>query len=67
MRSKQKTFPSEYIDYLLIKELYHCTPSELEEQDEIILQMHAEFMRAELKQQMFDQKRAEQQAKIKRR
>lgn len=52
--------PQEYIDYILIKELYHCTPKELDEQDEYILRLHTEIIILERKQKFLENKRLEQ-------
>jgi len=48
------------MDYILIKELYHCTPSELDEQDEQVTKLHFEIIMLERKKEYLDSKRAEQ-------
>lgn len=58
--------PAEYVDFLLIRELYHCTPSELDQQDEYITSLHVDFMNIEAEGNKLKNKRAEQQAKLKR-
>lgn len=55
----------EHRDFVLIKELYHCTMSELEKQDEWVLQMHFKMLQEERKHEYIEQKRAEQKAKMK--
>jgi len=50
---------------LLIKELYHCTPSELDEQDEYITNLHFKIMMLERKKQFIDNKRVEQKSQTK--
>ena len=54
----------EHRDYVLIKELYHCTPSDLDEQDETVLQLHFKMLQEERKHEFVEQKRAEQKAKM---
>ena len=56
--------PLEYADYVLIRDLYHCTPLELEEQDQSTLDLHREFMRQEAKWKKIESKRSEQEAKL---
>ena len=55
----------EHRDYVLIKELYHCTPKELDEQDESVLQLHFTMLQKEREHEYIEQKRAEQKAKMK--
>lgn len=55
----------EHRDYVLIKELYHCTPKELDEQDESVLQLHFTMLQKEREHEYIEQKRAEQRAKMK--
>lgn len=65
VQGSSKYGPPEYADYLLVKELYHCTPSELDEQDSFITDLHIEFMGLEAKEQKLQEKRAEQSQKFK--
>lgn len=53
----------EHRDYILIKELYHCTPSELDKQNEHTLQLHYTMLMEERKWEAIEHKRAEQRAK----
>lgn len=55
----------EHRDYVLIKELYHCSPSELDKQDEFILDLHFKMLQKEREHEYIEQKRAEQKAKMK--
>lgn len=54
--------PKEYVDFLLIKELYHCTPSELDEQDTYKINLDFQILMLERKKQFIDSKRAEQKS-----
>lgn len=55
----------EHRDYVLIKELYHCKPSDLDEQEERVLQLHFRMLQEEKRHEYIEQKRAEQKAKMK--
>ncbi len=55
----------EHRDYILMKEIYHCTPSEIEEQDENMLNLHYNFLMEERQHEYIESKRAEQKAKQK--
>lgn len=55
--------PQEYIDFILIKELYHCTPSELDEQDQNIVDLHLSFLGIQADESYKESKRAEQRSK----
>lgn len=46
-----------------MKELYHCTPSELDEQEERILQLHFAMLMEERKQADIEEKREAQKIK----
>jgi hypothetical protein len=52
--------PTEYMDYLLIKELYHCKPTDLDNENEDILRLHFEIMMLERKKDFLDTKRRNQ-------
>ena len=58
--------PQSFTDYLLIKNLYHCTPLELDEQPYETVALHVGFMNAEARAGKKRRNRAEQQAKTKR-
>lgn len=49
----------EHRDYILMKEIYHCSPSELDNQDEFVLQLHFEFYMAEREEEYYQSKRNE--------
>lgn len=53
----------EHRDYVLIKELYHCTPSELDKQDEHRLQLHYTMLMEERKWEFIENERAKQRSK----
>lgn len=63
-RGRNGSLPPEYIDFLLISELYHCTPEELDRQDAAKVQMHLEFMRIREQERLKEHKRSEQRARI---
>jgi hypothetical protein len=48
------------MDYILIKELYHCKPSDLDSEDERILKLHFEILMLERKKEFLDSKRRQQ-------
>lgn len=52
-------------DYILMKEVYHCSPHELDKVEEWRLNLDYSFLMSERKHEMLEQKRAEQKAKLK--
>lgn len=36
--------PTEWTDFLLATKVYHCTPSELDEQEDGVIEMHLAFI-----------------------
>ena len=50
----------EHRDYILIKELYHCKPSDLDNEEESVLDLHFQMIQEERKREYIQQKRAEQ-------
>lgn len=60
-----KHMTKQHRDFVLMKEIYHCTPTELDEQEERVLQLHFEMLQEERKNEYIEQKRAEQRAKMK--
>ena len=52
----------EHRDFVLIKDLYHCSPSELDRQDENILNLHYDMMMAERQHEAIEAKRQEQRS-----
>lgn len=63
-RGRHGSLPPEYVDFLLISELYHCTPEELDRQDAATIQLHLEFMRIREQERLKDQRRSEQRARV---
>ena len=45
-----------------MKDVYHCTPSELDKQDESMLNMHYEFLMREREREHIENERAKQRA-----
>jgi len=43
-----------------MKEIYHCTPTELDKQEERILNMHYDFLMAERKHEYIESQREKQ-------
>ena len=56
----------EHRDYILCKEVYHCSPFFLENVEERLLDLHFDFYSLEKEKQRLDAKRQEQQASVKR-
>lgn len=54
----------EHRDYILCKEIYHCTPEQLDNVDEYTLQLHFAFYNAEKKEEDLQRKRAEQKSSL---
>jgi len=48
------------MDFILIKELYHCKPSDLDNEDERLLRLHFEILMLERKKDFINSKRKEQ-------
>lgn len=55
--------PSEYVDYVLMTQLWHCPPSLFEQQPQEIIELHTLILEEEIKADKIVQKRAEQNAK----
>lgn len=55
----------EHRDFVLIKELYHCSPSQLDQEEERVLNFHFQCLMAERKQEEIEQKKQEQKQKVK--
>ena len=47
-----------------MRDVYRCTPAELDEMDDALVTMHREFIRIERRQAKIAGKRAEQRRKI---
>jgi len=55
----------EYRDYILIKDVYHCSPAELDNVEERVLDLHYNFLMEERKHEYIESKRAEQKRQAK--
>lgn len=55
--------PAYYSDYTLIKELYRCKPSDLDNENHFILSAHAAFHNLQAEKAEIDRKRASQRSK----
>ena len=55
----------EHRDYILMKDIYHCSPVELDRVPERELNLHFAFLMAEREHEYKESKRAEQKAKQK--
>ena len=55
----------EHRDYVLMKEIYHCSPIELEKVPERQLNLHFAFLMSEREHEFIESKRAEQKNKQK--
>ena len=58
-----KNVSQEHRDYVLMKEVYHCSPKELEKVPERELNLHFTFLMKEREHEFKESKRAEQKAK----
>lgn len=59
-----KDITKEHRDYILMKEIYHCSPSELDKQDENILNLHYTMLMKEREREKIENERAKQKANI---
>lgn len=60
-----KNISQEHRDYVLMKEIYHCSPKELEDVPERQLNLHFAFLMSEREHEYIEMKRSEQKAKAK--
>ena len=51
-------------DYILCKEVYHCSPIDLDDIEEWRLELDFDFLMAERHHEYIEHKRAEQKAKL---
>lgn len=49
-----------YLEYILIRDLYHCTPTELDNQPKHIVDLHVRIMNMEAEYRWKQEKRAKQ-------
>lgn len=47
-----------------MRDIYHCTPSQLDDEDDAIVEAHREFIRMDAKQRRIAERRAAQRGKI---
>ena len=59
----KRNISKEHGDYILIKELYHCSPKDLDECDENILNLHYSMLMKEREREFIEMKRQEQKSK----
>jgi len=55
-------FSKEYMEYILMKEIYHCTPTELDKQSEYRTNLDFQLLMLERKKEYIDSKRQSQKA-----
>ena len=60
------TITKEHRDFILIKELYHCSPWELDNVEENILDLHYEMLMKERERQHIEMEREKQRQNQKR-
>lgn len=58
-----KYLSKDHRDYILMKEVYHCTPSELYKQDENVLNMNYQMLMKEREREKIENERAKQRSK----
>lgn len=57
--------PQEYVDYILMTELWKCTPQEFEKQEEKMIDLHTRIYNEKNRKEWKEQKRSEQKASFK--
>lgn len=57
-----KNAPQEYIDYILMTKIWHCSPQEFEKQEERMIDLHTRIYNEEYRAEWKKQKRAEQRS-----
>jgi len=65
LQSGGKNAPQEYVDYVLMTELWRCTPLEFEKQEEKTIDLHTRIYNEKNRQEWKRQKREEQRASLK--
>jgi hypothetical protein len=55
-----KNSPQEYIDYILMTELWHCTPADFFNQEESMIELHTKIYNSKNRYEWKKQKREEQ-------
>ena len=51
----------EYMDYFMMKNIYHCTPDVFYAQDNAMMELHKKFYLMECERKRLDRLRAQQQ------
>ena len=59
-----KWLSKEHRDYILIKELYHCKPSDLDNESEHVLNLHFAMIQEERKREHIQSEREKQKSKV---
>lgn len=59
-----KWLTKEHRDYILIKELYHCKPSDLDNESEHILDLHFAMIQEERKREHIQSERMKQKTRV---
>lgn len=59
-----KWLSKEHRDYILIKELYHCKPSDLDNESEHVLNLHFAMIQEERKREHIQAEREKQKSKV---
>lgn len=58
--SSQKSYPSEYLDFIMITKVYHCTPSEYYAQDAKTIALHKKLYNLDISSENMKIHREEQ-------
>lgn len=48
-----RPMPREYIEFILCRDVYHCTPSELDQEDAVKVEQHIRFLELEYEARQF--------------
>ena len=59
-----KWVSKDHRDYILMKEVYHCTPTELYKQDENVLNMNYTMLMKEREREKIQAEREKQKARV---
>jgi len=58
-----KEMPREWTDFILMRDIYHCTPEEMDKQDDTTIDMHAQFVNMLAEHAQLTERRSTQRAK----
>lgn len=64
LESGGKNAPQEYVDYILMTELWHCPPSVFDEQEEKMIDLHTRIYNEKNRKEWKDWKREDQKNKL---